>query len=247
MDNDNSSSLEPTFIDGVRSISKKKLVAVLFLGSILYVVVAFVSLLIPFALFGLPKVGIAFIVVGLIQLIVGLCVIAFSLRFINLKFRDVGLTTEHLGKDSAIGVFVAIVFALLQFLVIIPNTGGAERSDIVVASSMVEGRLSGVIGIFGLAWTSVFFEELFFRGFFFTVLRCLLGPTRLALSISVVVTVVFFGALHGYQGWSGVIDTALYGGLTLTLLYVWSGRLTACIVAHALWNTLAVVGVYLWY
>jgi membrane protease YdiL (CAAX protease family) len=47
--------------------------------------------------------------------------------------------------------------------------------------------------------------------------------------------------LHGYQGWAGVIDSGLYGGVTLTLLYLWRRKLTACIVAHALWNSLAAV------
>jgi membrane protease YdiL (CAAX protease family) len=39
----------------------------------------------------------------------------------------------------------------------------------------------------------------------------------------------------------------MYGGLTLTLLYLWRRRLTACIVAHALWNTIATVVIYRWY
>lgn len=228
-------------------IPQKKLAMVLLLGSFLYVFIAFSSQIIPFVLFGLPQLGMSFVIVGFIQLIVGLYAISFSLRCINLKFSNVGFTTDHLGKDVLIGASVAIIFALLQFLIIIPNTGGAERSDVVANSSQVGSSLSGVIGMLGLVWTSVFFEELFFRGFFFTVLRRLLGNSRFSLSAAIIVTVLFFGALHGYQGWVGVIDTALYGGLILTLLYVWRGRLTACIVAHGLWNTLAVMGVYLWY
>lgn len=48
----------------------------------------------------------------------------------------------------------------------------------------------------------------------------LLGGSRTALYVTIAVTVIFFAALHGYQGWAGVVDTGLYDGVTLTLLYV---------------------------
>ena len=105
----------------------------------------------------------------------------------------------------------------------------------------------GVLGFVVLAWTGAFSEELFFRGHFFSTLRNLLGGSGIALVIAVVATVCLFAAGHGYQGWAGVVDTGFYGGLTLTLLYVWRGRLVACIVAHALWNTLATIAIFLWY
>jgi len=98
-----------------------------------------------------------------------------------------------------------------------------------------------------LAWTGAFSEEIFFRGHFFTTLRNVLGRSAAGVVIAVIATVVLFAAGHGYQGWAGIVDTGLYGGLTLTLLYLWRGSLTACIVAHALWNTLATVAIYLWY
>jgi len=98
-----------------------------------------------------------------------------------------------------------------------------------------------------LAWTGAFSEELFFRGHLVTTLRHILGNTRLALFLTTVIIVMLFAVAHGYQGWAGVLDTGLYGGLILTLLYLWRGRLTACIVAHAMWNTFATVAIYLWY
>jgi len=139
------------------------------------------------------------------------------------------------------------VFALVQFLVVIPNTGGVARSDVAANAAQIGDSAWGVFGFIVLAWTGAFSEELFFRGHFFTTLRNLLGGSSIALAVAVVATVAVFAAGHGYQGWAGVLDTGFYGGLTLTLLYVWRGRLTACIVAHALWNTLATVAIYLWY
>lgn len=36
----------------------------------------------------------------------------------------------------------------------------------------------------------------------------------------------------------------IFGGATLSVLFLWRGRLTPCVVAHALWNTIASVVIY---
>ena len=117
-----------------------------------------------------------------------------------------------------------------------------------VNSAQIGHSLAGVAAFVLLAWTGSLAEELFFRGHFLSTLEMLLGGGHRATAASVVATTLLFAALHGYQGVAGVIDTGLYGGLGLTLLYLWRGRrLTAGIVAHAGWNTLATIGIYLWY
>jgi membrane protease YdiL (CAAX protease family) len=145
-------------------------------------------------------------------------------------------------------VGVAVTFAILQFGFLIPATGGAERSDVVANVAQLGGSLAGAIGFIALAWTGGVAEEILFRGHLLSTLRNAFGPSRAALWFAALLTVVVFGGLHGYQGWAGVIDTGLYGGVVLTALFVFTaGRLTACAVAHATWNTLAVIGLYLWY
>jgi hypothetical protein len=114
-------------------------------------------------------------------------------------------------------------------------------------AAQIGDSLSGVAGFLVLAWTGSFSEELFFRGLVVTSLLRVLGGTRSALASIVVITSLSFAFAHGYQGWTGVVDTGLYGGLTLTLLCLWRRCLTACIVAHAVWNTLATLGIYFWY
>ncbi len=205
------------------------------------------SEVIPRVFLGLELEGITYALVGLIRLILGGAAVFLALRVVGRRFRDIGLVSAHLTGDLAIGASVAVAFALIQFLVIIRNTGGAGRSDVAANAAQIGTSFLGVPGFVILAWTGAFSEELFFRGHFFTALRKLLGPSRLALVVAVAATVVLFAAGHGYQGWAGIVDTGFYGGLTLTVLFVWRRRLTPCIVAHALWNTLATVVIYWWY
>lgn len=228
-------------------LPRRRWLATLALGSVLWFVAVAVAHVLPQVVFGLRLHGWPYGVVGLLQFLLVPLAIALALRPVGLRLRDLGLTGTAWRTDALIGAAVAIVFALLQFLVIIPATGGAERSDVVMNAAQIGTSPWGVAGFVVLAWTGGFGEELFFRGLLVTSIRHLLGDTRGALVLTVAATTAVFALLHGYQGWAGVLDTGLYGGLTLTLLYLWRQRLAAPIVAHALWNTIAAVVIYLWY
>lgn len=235
------------FITETHSVPRWRWAAALLAGTLLWFVGLIASEIVPQVVLGMELEGATYALVGLIRGVLGVAAIALALRIVNLRLRDVGLVTTEWRNDVLLGAAIALMFALLQFLIIIPSTGGATRSDVVANAAQIGTSPWGVFGFVVLAWTGAFSEELFFRGHFFNTLRGLLGRSGVALVATVVATVVLFAAGHGYQGWAGVVDTGIYGGLTLTLLYLWRRRLTACIVAHALWNTIATVVIYRWY
>ena len=227
--------------------TRTRWVLALLVGTVLYLAVAVGSQVVPMVFLPGDLEGLDYAWVGVFQIVLGLTVIALALRIVRLRLRDVGLFARPLGPELAIGAVIAVVFALLQFGIIIPATGGAERSDVVANAAQIGESWLGVLGFVVLAWTGAATEEVFFRGHFLNTLRGAVGGGRTATLVAAAVTILLFAALHGYQGWAGVIDTGLYGGLTLTLLYLWRRDLTACIVAHALWNTLAAFGLFLLY
>lgn len=228
-------------------VTRGRWAAALLLGAVLWFLALIASEVIPQVVLGMELEGLTYALVGAVRAVLGLVAVALALRLAHRRLRDVGLVATGWRREALVGLSIAVVFALVQFLVVIPLTGGADRSDVAANAAQIGDSLWGVFGFVVLAWTGAFSEELFFRGHFFTSLRHLLGSSRTALAAAVIATVVLFAAGHGYQGWAGVIDTGLFGGLTLTLLFVWRRRLTACIVAHATWNTLATVAIYAWY
>lgn len=238
---------EPPVASTVRPVSKGWWAGALLIGTVLWFIAVVASEVVPQVFFDLELQGATYALVGIIRAFLGLVAVAAGLRLAGLRLRDVGLVAVQWRSDVLIGIAIAVVFALLQFLVVIPNTGGATRSDVVANATQIGDSPWGVFGFVVLAWTGAFSEELFFRGHFINVFWNLLGGSRVALIVTVAATVILFAAGHGYQGWAGIIDPGFYGGLTLTLLYVWRRRLTACIVAHALWNTLATIAIYLLY
>lgn len=240
-------SEDPGHVPSSQSVTKWRWGGGLLIGTILWLAAMVASEIIPVVFLGMELEGATYALVGVIRAVLGFAAVAVALRFVRLHFGEIGLVSIQWRSDALIGAAIALVFALVQFLVIIPNTGGATRSDVAVNSAQIGGSIWGVFGFVVLAWTGAFSEELFFRGHFFNNLRNLLGNSSAAILAAIVATVALFAAGHGYQGWAGIVDTGLYGGLTLTLLYIWRGRLTACIVAHAMWNTLATIVIYLWY
>lgn len=87
------------------------------------------------------------------------------------------------------------------------------------------GRIVWVL----VSFTAGFCEETAFRGYLMTRLR-LVGKTAGWL-IPTLISAVAFGACHAYQGWPGFIVITVYGVL-FSLLYIRTGRIWPCIIAH---------------
>jgi len=57
------------------------------------------------------------------------------------------------------------------------------------------------------------------------------GPFHLALPLAFALSAVLFGIAHAYQGWGGIIQTAIYGAV-VGLLFLATGSLLLVIVVH---------------
>ena len=80
-------------------------------------------------------------------------------------------------------------------------------------------------------------EEILFRGFLTRYLTT--TAFHLPLYAAVLITAVFFGLNHIYQGNKGIIQTAVVG-LALSAIYLLTGNLFLCILLHALLDLLVV-------
>lgn len=79
-----------------------------------------------------------------------------------------------------------------------------------------------------LSWTAGICEEILYRGYLFWYLAHVMGPLPAAALAS-----VCFGLGHLYQGWRGVLLTAVLGGF-FAAVYAVSGSLYAGMLIHAL-------------
>lgn len=215
-------------------------------------------LVVGFAMFAAPAIffqmggaggyaGSNLALLGIVQLVLVGAVVHAGLRLLRMRPAAIGMTTVGWRRDALLGIGVALAWAALQFGMLFPATGGATRGDIASILEMVDGSWANVLwylplGIVGGGIA----EEIYGRGFVITVLRDILGGTTAATAIAAVFSAVFFALGHlpgSLLAWMDIlIPSAAY-----VALFLYTGRLIAPIVAHALWNTIAVIGIHLVY
>lgn len=186
---------------------------------------------------------------GIIRLAVWIPGLYLILRFVvGKRFSDMGFALDAGWKpEAALGVVVGIIKPLLQFLILIPLTGGAAREDVAASRALFGNDVVDLIGVIFLSWTlAAVGEETFFRGHIIYSLRGLFGTSRGATFAAAAVSVVFFALTHAYQGVIGILDVGISGAI-FTLLYLRRGSLVAPIIAHGLNDTLLFIGLYLFF
>ncbi len=93
----------------------------------------------------------------------------------------------------------------------------------IIPRTKREKRVAAVV-----AFSAGTTEELFYRGLMMSIAGALLG---LSPCVAALVASICFGVAHIYQGWRGVLQAALLGGL-LNLLLLWTGSLLVPVLLH---------------
>jgi len=213
---------------------------------VLTIIVGFILFVLPNLFFGITKIngglsGINLAIIGVTQFALVSSLIFFSLKKLKMNFGYIGLTVGHWKRDSLIGLGVTFIRVLIDFGLVIPNTGGSERADIQEAINGLDGTVIGlisfiVLGVVGGGIT----EEIYNRGFFISVMKDLFRNPKVGIWIAVVVSILFFAVGHmptNTLEWVDIlIASAIYTGLLIL-----TKRLTASIVAHGAWNMTSIL------
>lgn len=162
-------------------------------------------------------------------------------------WRDVGLRRPiSWGRTILLGVGVGIGFQFLSLYVIEPLIARftGELPDVSQFAPLVGNTFFFLISL-ALSWTlAAFAEELAYRGYLMNRFADLIGGTRTAWVISLIVVNILFGLVHLYQGASGIIATGL-SGLLFGVMYLATGRnLWAAIIAHGVNDTIGFTLIY---
>ncbi|RPF20734.1 CPBP family intramembrane glutamic endopeptidase [Myceligenerans xiligouense] len=216
----------------------------------LFFVGALICLVVPplaagvFAPDGLPTVLLA---VAGVELVSAGALIAWWLRRHGLTRRSLGLTSERWKRDTLLAVATVPPRLVLEFGVLLPATGGAANPEVQEILRMASGGPAAlaaalVLGIVGGGIA----EELYFRGFLLGSIPQRSARPRVALWVAAVVSVVLFGLLHLPANALNALSITV-AGLVYTGLFLATRRLTAPIVAHSLWNTVAIGAVLVSY
>ena len=171
---------------------------------------------------------------------------------ISVRLRDGGWAAMGFRRpDSwprllAIAMAAAALRILVGEFLILPVT---SRFWPPPQESALANEITGNLGMaflaLALVWSfAAFGEEMAYRGYLLLRAADVGGRSSAAYLIGVVIVAILFGYGHYYKGPAGILDSG-FAGLVLGAAYLAAGRnLWACIFAHGLIDTVAVIAVF---
>lgn len=168
------------------------------------------------------------------------------MRVRRIPLATVGVRPGHPGP--ALGRLVAGTM-IVDALAVGAATPALEAAfgppPVVDRFAPIPGNLPLLLALIPAMWVvAAFGEEFFFRGFLLTTAARLLGSSRTAWVVAVVVQAVLFGLIHAYQGPAKAITIGI-GGAVYGGAFLLAGRsLWPVILAHGINDTLGLILVY---
>jgi uncharacterized protein len=171
-----------------------------------------------------------------------------SLRLRGMRWRDVGFGIyESWGKTVLIGILAGCGIELLELFVTQPLLARLTgKMPDLSEVTQVAGNVQWLAISLAFTWTLFAFgEELVYRGYLMNRIAGLLGRTRVAWGIALVLASVVFGISHFNQGITGVSENFI-DGMILGALYLSCGRkLWVPIIAHGVTDTVDFLLIFL--
>jgi len=219
---------------------------------ILTIILGYALFIIPDVFFGVTKInggkkGINLLFMALFQFFSITALLYGSLKLLKKDFKFIGLRFINLKKDILLGIVFGALWTVIQFTLLIPNTGGANREDIKSMLEMYDGSIIGLLsfialGVIGGGIT----EELFNRGYFINILKDVFKNPKIGLWVSAILSIIIFSLGHmpvtALDWFDILMPTIMY-----TLLFILTKRLIASIVAHGVYNMAAIILTYYMY
>jgi uncharacterized protein len=144
--------------------------------------------------------------------------------------------------SSVVGIAVGVVLKFLMKMIVMPLLGADPINQ---AYHYLAGNPAAAAPlVLQMVITAGFGEETFFRGYMFERLGKLIGKSRSAKSVTVLLTSVLFASLHYFdQGLAGA-EQATMTGLVFGTIFAVTGRIWMPMCAHAAFDLTALAIIY---
>ncbi|MTI40895.1 CPBP family intramembrane glutamic endopeptidase [Fulvivirga lutimaris] len=139
----------------------------------------------------------------------------------------------------SIGIFILIDIITQPII-----EGVFGQVDISSLNGLRGNFISYVFFIVFMWIVAAFGEEFFYRGFIMKRLSQILGDTTKTWRIGALISAVFFGLAHMYQGPSGMITTGMIGFI-LGLIFMKERTLIVPILVHGIYDMIGITLIYL--
>lgn len=172
--------------------------------------------------------------------------IAFTILWAsNFDWSKFGIGQKITRKTVLKSILITLAF-FIGFSIIDPMLQHYLGDFDLSSVEDIRGNLAGYIAIMIIMWIfAAFGEEFLFRGYYMKALAELLGNSNKAWLLSAIITSVYFGISHIYQGVVGMVSVFLWS-LAISLLFNKNRKnLLLLVLIHGFGDTIGLTLIYL--
>jgi uncharacterized protein len=176
----------------------------------------------------------------------GLGVAFLILRGSNFDWKRFGIGQRITRKNVLKSLIIALVLFMVFHVFVDPLLQNWLGEYNLSSVEDVEGNLVGYIALMVIVWIfAAFGEEFLFRGYYMKALAELLGNNNKHWILSAIITSLYFGISHIYQGLSGVVAVFLWS-LTISLIFNKNrNNLVLLILIHGFYDSIGITMIFL--
>lgn len=176
----------------------------------------------------------------------GLGVALLILWSSNFDWSRFGIAKRISKKMILTSIAIAIAFFLIFSLIIDPVLQSLFGSYDLSSLEDVRGNLGGYIALMIIMWIfAALGEEFLFRGYYMKSFAELLGNNNRAWWVSAIITSLYFGISHAYQGAIGVASVFLWSlGISMIFLKK-KNKLLLLVFVHGFYDSIGITLLYL--
>lgn len=152
------------------------------------------------------------------------------------------ITSKTIIKSLILAVILFILFSFLIDPILIKWFGNYDLSSL----DDIRGNFLGYLILMGIVWVfAAFGEELLFRGYYMKGLAELFGNSNKSWILSAIITSLYFGISHAYQGLIGVVSVFLWSFVISLIFNKNRINLLLLVLIHGIYDTIGVTLIYL--
>ena len=152
------------------------------------------------------------------------------------------MTRKTVLKSLIIALVLFIVFSVFIDPILQTWLGEYDLSSV----DDIRGNLVGYIILMIIMWVfAAFGEEFLFRGYYMKALAELLGNNNKAWMLSAIITSLYFGVSHAYQGLVGVISVFLWSFAISLIFNKNRNNLLLLVLIHGIYDSIGITLIFL--
>ena len=164
----------------------------------------------------------------------------------NFDWSKFGIGKKITKKTVVKSLIIALAFFIGFSIIIDPILEHFFGNFDLSSLDDIRGDLAGYITIMIIMWVfAAFGEEFLFRGYYMKAIAALLGNSNKSWVLSAIITSIYFGISHAYQGTVGVISVFLWSLLISLIFNKNRNNLLLLVLIHGISDTIGLTLLFL--